>query len=208
MRPSGDGMLLMESSLKPIYSNAEAAQILVYPEDPRKVESLERLLAEKVGSVLWRRDSCDQPSFVIEFRSGKRRYLCRAFELPACSEDPDQRPGIALLMERSPCSSYDPTELARLYRLTKREQEATEYLMQGLKSQEIAEHMGISSNTVKAFLRLTMLKMGVSTRCGIVGKIVELRSGPARAAGVTVKAKSRRSANQTGNPCVKIKKAS
>jgi len=32
--------------------------------------------------------------------------------------------------------------------------------------------MGISPNTVKAFIRLVMVKMKVSTRSGIIGKIV------------------------------------
>ena len=36
--------------------------------------------------------------------------------------------------------------------------------------------MHISPNTVKAFLRLVMVKMDVSTRSGIIGKIV----GPLR----------------------------
>src|SRR5436309_14762463 len=102
MRPSEDGMLLMESSLKRIYSNAEATQILAYPGDPDSVKSLEKLLAEKVGSVLQRKDSGDQASFVIEFKSGKRRYMCRAFRLHPRPKDPDQRPSIALLMERCP----------------------------------------------------------------------------------------------------------
>jgi DNA-binding CsgD family transcriptional regulator len=56
--------------------------------------------------------------------------------------------------------------------LTRREQETIQLLLQGLTSKEIAERMGISPNTVKAFLRLVMVKMGVSTRSGIVGKIV------------------------------------
>jgi len=32
--------------------------------------------------------------------------------------------------------------------------------------------MSISPNTVKAFLRLVMFKMGVTSRCGVVGKIL------------------------------------
>ena len=48
-------------------------------------------------------------------------------------------------------------------------------LLQGLTSKEIAVRMGISPNTVKAFLRLVMVKMGVSTRSGIVGRIAGLR---------------------------------
>jgi DNA-binding CsgD family transcriptional regulator len=37
--------------------------------------------------------------------------------------------------------------------------------------------MGISPNTVKAFLRLVMVKMGVSTRSGIVGRFVASNAG-------------------------------
>jgi len=56
--------------------------------------------------------------------------------------------------------------------LTPREQEAIQFLLQGLTSKEIAGHMKISPNTVKSFLRLVMVKLGVSTRSGIVGKIL------------------------------------
>jgi len=53
--------------------------------------------------------------------------------------------------------------------------EALEYLIQGLTSKEIAERMHISVNTVKAFLRLIMVKMGVTTRSGIVGMLFEVK---------------------------------
>jgi DNA-binding CsgD family transcriptional regulator len=36
--------------------------------------------------------------------------------------------------------------------------------------------MNISPNTVKAFFRLVMTKMSVSTRSGIVGKVAQMRS--------------------------------
>ena len=35
--------------------------------------------------------------------------------------------------------------------------------------------MKISPNTVKTFLRLIMIKMGVSTRCAVVGKMMAAR---------------------------------
>jgi DNA-binding CsgD family transcriptional regulator len=56
--------------------------------------------------------------------------------------------------------------------LTQREQETVKLLLQGLTSKEIAVRMEISANTVKAFVRLVMIKMGVSTRSGIAGKFV------------------------------------
>lgn len=57
------------------------------------------------------------------------------------------------------------------YKLTPREREAVLLLSQGLTSKEIARRMDISAHTVKAFLHLIMLKLGVTTRSGIVGKI-------------------------------------
>jgi DNA-binding CsgD family transcriptional regulator len=57
------------------------------------------------------------------------------------------------------------------YKLTRREREALMLLNEGLTSKEIAQRMNISANTVKGFVHLIMLKLGVTTRSGIVGKI-------------------------------------
>lgn len=59
------------------------------------------------------------------------------------------------------------------YHLTGREQQAVRGVLKGLTSKEVAEQMSISPNTVKAFLRLVMSKMGVSSRMGIVAKLFE-----------------------------------
>ena len=56
--------------------------------------------------------------------------------------------------------------------LTPREREAMALLLHGLTSKQIAERMHVSPNTVKAFLRLIMLKMEVSSRSAIVAKIM------------------------------------
>jgi DNA-binding CsgD family transcriptional regulator len=62
------------------------------------------------------------------------------------------------------------------YHLTDREQEALIGVTMGLTSKELATRMNISPNTVKAFLRLLMIKMGVPTRAGIVGKLLDQNS--------------------------------
>jgi DNA-binding CsgD family transcriptional regulator len=59
------------------------------------------------------------------------------------------------------------------YRLTVREQQALEGVLLGLTSKEVAERMSISPNTVKAFLRMVMGKMGVTSRTGLVAKLFE-----------------------------------
>ncbi len=53
-----------------------------------------------------------------------------------------------------------------------REREALEYLLEGLSGKEIASRMTVSANTVKAVVRLIMVKMGVSSRLEIVAKII------------------------------------
>jgi len=62
--------------------------------------------------------------------------------------------------------------VSQQFNLTRREREALEYLLQGLTSKAIANRMNISPNTVKAFLRMIMIKTGVSSGSAMVGKII------------------------------------
>jgi DNA-binding NarL/FixJ family response regulator len=50
-----------------------------------------------------------------------------------------------------------------------------QHLVRGFTNKEIASRMQISPNTVKAFLRLVMIKMGVSNRAAIMSKFIEFR---------------------------------
>ena len=68
-------------------------------------------------------------------------------------------------------------EISDRFGLTARERETVQFLLEGFTSKEIAQRMKISPNTVKAFIRLVMVKMGVSTRSGIIGKIAGSRVG-------------------------------
>ena len=64
------------------------------------------------------------------------------------------------------------SQVSQQFHLTQREGEALAYLLQGLSSKEIASRMNVSTNTVKTFLRLTMIKIGVSSRTAMIGKII------------------------------------
>jgi DNA-binding CsgD family transcriptional regulator len=113
---------------------------------------------------------------------------------PALSNMPVQTPFLDVIMRCCDCRKIttsgiyeriDPemmprkgshmsiSEIAGRYNLSARELEAVEFLLSGLTSKEIADRMKISPNTVKATLRVVMIKMGVSTRSGIVGKIIQ-----------------------------------
>jgi DNA-binding CsgD family transcriptional regulator len=168
---TGVGFLLIDSLRRPTYANAEAARILVYPARPGDDSSLEPLLGNKIRAVLPQSKGVHQTDFHTVFLSGRRHYLCRAFHFGARSMVSAQV-NTALLLERIVQGRLDTSEIARQFGLTPREQETTELLMLGLSSKEIASRMSISPNTVKAFLRLVMFKMGVTSRSGVVGKIL------------------------------------
>jgi DNA-binding CsgD family transcriptional regulator len=167
---SDSGFLLLDPTLNPVASNTEAAQILAFPNIPERIKKLNVFLADKIRSTLVDHQSKESLNFVKEFRSGKRRYVCRAFRLQC--HDNGMRWAVVVLLERYSSGATALSEVSKQFDLTEREQETVELLLQGLTSKEIATRMGISPNTVKAFLRLVMVKMGVSTRSGILGRIV------------------------------------
>ena len=178
MVESATGLLLIASDLKPMYANTEAMQILAYPETSKSMNSSNGFLIHKIRSVLLANGNGahgngTHPAFPAKFISGRRSYLCRPFSLKShssYSSNTGAYPAFAVILERSGPKSLDACQVAARFGLTQRERETLQYLMQGLTNKEIAQRMNISPNTVKAFLKLIMMKMGVSTRCGIVGK--------------------------------------
>jgi len=170
MAPSNSGFLLLDAELNLIASNDPALQILCFPSEASRIKQPKVLLADRVRTTLLDRQHRDRKVFVREVQSGKRRYICKAFQVNANGSLGPQ-PAFAVLLERVVSGSMSPSEMAERFGLTQRECETVEYLCQGLTSKEIATRMKISPNTVKAFLRLVMVKMKVSTRSGIAGKI-------------------------------------
>jgi DNA-binding CsgD family transcriptional regulator len=166
---SAAGFLLLDSSLSPVGFNGEAIRILSYPDN---VESLtEFLLTETIRSRLTTQPSTGESVFAKELRSGRRRYFCRAFLIDSLTRELRQ-PTTAVLLERGPSRLIPLSQVCQQFNLTQREQEVLEYLLQGIRNKDIAHKMDLSPNTVRAFLRLIMIKTGVSSRSAIVGKIL------------------------------------
>jgi DNA-binding CsgD family transcriptional regulator len=172
MEGSEAGLLLLGFALNPLYVNPKALEILVYPETAEALTGRDRFFDRKIRSVLLVDGTCPESGFVPEFCSGRRRYVCRAFSLNAQRPKSPDAPVLALLFERRNHIGFDASRVSARFRLTQREQETFKYVMQGLTNKEIANQMNISPNTVKAFLKLIMTKMGVSTRSAIVGKVI------------------------------------
>jgi DNA-binding CsgD family transcriptional regulator len=170
MAPSNSGFLLLDAELNLIASNDPALQILCFPSEASRIKQPKVLLADRVRTTLLDHQQRDRRVFVREVQSGKRRYICKTFQVN-CNGHASLQPAFAVVLERAAAGSMTSTELSEQFALTQRECETVEYLLQGLTSKEIAARMKISPNTVKAFLRLVMVKMKVSTRSGIAGKI-------------------------------------
>ncbi len=172
--PTRPGLIVVDSSLSVVACNGEALQILTFPDPPDKIRQLDSWLANKIRTDLLGRHS--PPKCVNGYRSAKRMYFCRSFPLEVrahLGNGSGSSTGLLIVMlERRSNESAKVNEISERFGLTAREQETVKYLVEGLTSKEIAQRMKISPNTVKAFLRLVMLKMNVSTRSGILGRIV------------------------------------
>ena len=174
MAPRNDGFLLLDADLNLLASNDPALQILCFPSEITQMQHPKILVADRVRSTLLEHHPRDRKVFVREMRSGRRRYLCKSFQVN-CNGHSWPQPAIAVVLERPATGGLNSAELYERFGLTQRECETVEYLLQGFTSKEIAARMNISPNTVRAFLRLVMVKMGVTTRSGIVAKILQDR---------------------------------
>lgn len=173
---SSEGFLLLDPGMNPVFVNHTAAEILLYPQKIEAQRKLNELLVGKIRGRLLTSPSLDLPVIVTRLKSGRRLYQCRAFRVKAIAGG-DTQSSVAVLLERGCSGSISLAKIAETFNLTHREQEVLQYLSDGgLTTKEIAARIGISPNTVKAFLRLIMLKMGVTTRSGILGKAIATKA--------------------------------
>jgi DNA-binding CsgD family transcriptional regulator len=168
------GFLLLDASLRPIFVSEEALAILAYPGLPSQqgfnnfVQSRIRSLVSSNGN----HNGFSPFKFVSEVASGKRRYQLRAFSVKS-NLGIGRRRAIAVLLERNYGGGLNLESLARKSRLTRRERETVDLLLQDLSTKQIADRMGISPNTAKAFLRSVMIKVGAENKTGIIAKILQ-----------------------------------
>jgi DNA-binding CsgD family transcriptional regulator len=109
-------------------------------------------------------------------RIGGHQYICRAWVMEPQNRTASQ-PMIMLHLQKDTAAADAVRQIAREYDLTDREEQALLGLARGLTSKEVAEEMDISPHTVKAYVRLIMIKMGVTRRAAIVGKLLEYNGG-------------------------------
>ena len=175
--PAAAGFILADTEWNPLYANAEARKIVAYPENGHSFRSAWNPLRKRMFPLRCKQDSSSPLSARAEFISGRRKYVCLAIPLTKSHGSQPAGASVAVVLERGGAASRVLAEMSERFRLTGRELEAVELLIQGLTNKEIAERMNISPNTVRAFMRMVMGKLGVSTRSGIVG--IVFRGGSA-----------------------------
>jgi DNA-binding CsgD family transcriptional regulator len=165
------GVLLLDGHLRLLHNTPEAATILEYPRKPQASVALDKVLPAIRAQLAATPGSA--PPMAAEFRSGRRRYQCRAYLLDASGHgDNGNQTKIAAILERPLALLPDVGRWCEAFQLTGRESETVKLLMKGLTSKEIAEEMHISPSTVKSFLKLVMSKVGATSRTGIIAKML------------------------------------
>jgi DNA-binding CsgD family transcriptional regulator len=76
------------------------------------------------------------------------------------------------LLERAASEQSTLCLVFRQFKLTNREQEITRLLLADQSNKEIAAALGLSLNTVKVYLKLLTRKLGVTSRIGILARVL------------------------------------
>lgn len=174
----GPGVLLLSHEpFSPLAHNREALEALMFPRAGADAAGPRLDLAKYIHEKLISGSSNGNLKFVGKFKSGNRTYLCRTIDVDLEGRDRTTvRKTTLILLERVPSPSRVlERQAAEAFGLTPRERQMLELLIHGMTTKEIALSLGLSPNTVKSFLRLLMAKMGVTTRSGIVGKVLRPR---------------------------------
>ena len=169
VRP-GAGFILADAQGNPIYANLEAKKIVAYPRSPGSFQSTWASFRKTIFASSDKQKSL-LSSTHVESLSGRRKYACQAIALDNSGAGQSPLGSVAIVLERCGAASHFIGRMSEHFRLTAREREVVELLIQGLTNKEIAARMQISPNTVRAFLRMVMGKLGISTRSGIVGAV-------------------------------------
>lgn len=105
----------------------------------------------------------------------KKFFSIRVFKLDGNSIDVESR--LAVLVEpigNPESGGIDLQKVKGLFRLSNRETDVVEELVSGSTDKQIAQRLGISVETVRAYLKSVRAKLGVSTRTAIVSAVHNL----------------------------------
>lgn len=180
-RGAPEGIVVVDLSLRPLAfdSGGEAILNQFNGAQPRRL-SVDRLPSELEQKL--RASAPAELSASAEWVSGGGgEYQWRVFFMKPQNGSINQ-PLLAIHIKREHSLPDAVRRVCREYHLTAREEETLFGIATGLTTRQVAARMNISPNTVNAFLRLIMVKMGVTTRAGVLGRLLDTGGSPVEAA--------------------------
>lgn len=124
----------------------------------------------------------DVPPILGLFQSHRRKYAVRGIALDGRLLGAVSRyPSYVFALERADPSAGFLQRICREKKLSPRERDLVNYLFSDLSNKEIGQAMGLSPNTVKGYLKSLALKLGVSSRVGILAALYQPRRDGRRA---------------------------
>ena len=165
-----EGVILLDANLNILAFDPGAASILRGAGDADASWGVQ--VPQKILDALHGDRAPEQSLHKLRLHLNGSPYICRIHVAPWRIQG---LPGSVTVLHLARELNIDDTleMVGAEYRLTVRELQALRGVLTGLTSKEVAEQMSISPNTVKAFLRLVMVKMGVTSRTGILTKLFD-----------------------------------
>lgn len=177
-----------ENSQDTVLCSHKSSEILLYPtslpegtgshpEDVRALCKRWMAMLAQSSKEAEERGSALPHSFIIGlFVSGRRNYRVRGSRLYCQRGAGEQESAYFIFtLERIHRESMNLPKIFREARLSRREQDIVDQLLQDKCNKEIAEVLGLSQNTVKVYLRNVMRKLNVTSRTGIVSILLLAR---------------------------------
>lgn len=153
----------------PCFLTSEAVRILLYPQQAKVNGEPRQIVMQRMHSLFPSGPLAEETEQVGQFTSGNRRYAYRIYRMGDVPANGNELAAV-IIIERYQADRDPTADALSSSHLTPRERQVFHFVVQGFSNREIAESMGISPNTVKAFLRLIMTKLGVPNRFGILAK--------------------------------------
>jgi len=166
------GVVVFDMMLRPIASDTGAVAILRHEGGDAGDSNPRLTLPQEVLDAISSRPTADTTCLTVSVTVGTQAYRCRCYVVSPAPSAP--RLAVHVVHFEADAANSDPIHrIASAYKLTEREEEALRGIAVGLTTKELAERMKISPNTVKAFVHLIMIKLGVATRTGIIAKLLD-----------------------------------
>lgn len=166
-----EGFFLTDLAMHVIATDRGARQILGDPDNGSSEEILAGL-PDELKVLLIGAASNQSPKSSFSFRVRELEFKCRVFLLQQ-SDGSRMEPMLAVHLHKVVSLSDAVQSLSKRFHLTDREQIVLFNIALGATGKEAAEQMSISPNTVKSFVKSIMLKLNVTSRAAVIGKLLE-----------------------------------